>query len=211
MEKKIPFYSNTPDDTHCFQACLKMLIEYYWPEKIYSWEKMDEITSIVEGLGTWPTLGLMYMQEQGVEVRVIETFNYEKFIKDGGKYLIEEYGTEVGTVAIECGDMEQEITATKKFIEAIDAEKRIPSREDITSLLSEGYLIIVNINFQTINNKTGYIGHFVLIKGFDDNNFIINDPGLPAQENRLVSFELFEKAWAYPNEKAKNIMAFKLS
>jgi len=49
-----------------------------------------------------------------------------------------------------------------------------------------------------------------MMKGFDDNNFIINDPGLSAQENRLIRFELFEKAWAYPNEKAKNIMAFKL-
>jgi len=77
MKNKISFYSNTPDDTYCFQACFKMLIEYYWSEKIYSWKKMDEIISKVEDSWTWPMAGLVYMQEQGAKVKVIETFNYK--------------------------------------------------------------------------------------------------------------------------------------
>ena len=76
--------------------------------------------------------------------------------------------------------------------------------------MDKGYLVICNINRQTLNNKTGYVGHFVVIKGYNDKGFMFHDPGLPLQENRFASFGNFEKAWAYPNKKAQNLMAFKL-
>lgn len=208
--KKIPFYSNTPDDTHCFQASLKMIIKYFWPSEDYSWEELERITAKVEGLGTWPTSGLIWLQEKGLKIKNIESFNYDKFIQLGGQYLIEEYGEEVGNWQIKASNIKQEIELAKIFIEVIDTEKKIPEIEDIQQLMLENYVIMANVNSMALDNANGYVGHFVIIKGFDEHGFIINDPGLPGREDHKVDFGLFEKAWAYPNEKAKNIMAFKL-
>jgi hypothetical protein len=95
------------------------------------------------------------------------------------------------------------------FIKHIAAESRIPNQKDLRSLIKDDYLIICNVNSRTLNKKKGFAGHFVLIKGLEDKNYVIHDPGLPPQENRKVNFELFNKAWAYPNNKAKGIMAVK--
>lgn len=42
--QNVPFYSNTPDDTHCFQAVLKMVLKYFQPEKYYSFEQLDKLS-----------------------------------------------------------------------------------------------------------------------------------------------------------------------
>jgi uncharacterized protein YvpB len=57
--------------------------------------------------------------------------------------------------------------------------------------------------------KAGYSGHMIVVTGYDDDGIYIHDPGLPPMENKFVRFEEFEKAWAYPDRKARNIMAFK--
>lgn len=209
IDKDVPFYAN-PDDTHCFQAALKMIMKYFWPDKDFSWKKLEKITAKVEGLWTWPTAGLIWLRERGFEIKNIEPFDYKKFIRFGSRYLLKKYGEEVGKAQIKHSDIEQERILAQKFIKMIDTQKSIPKLDDIKNLLSEGYLIIVNINSEVLDKNTGYSGHFVVVKGFNDKQFFLHDPGSPGIENRKVNFRLFEKAWAYPNEEAKNIIAFKL-
>ena len=55
MNKIVPFYTNTSDDTHCYQAGLKMILKYFIPDKDFSWEELDKFTAKVEDLWTWPT------------------------------------------------------------------------------------------------------------------------------------------------------------
>jgi hypothetical protein len=208
--KEIPFCSNTPDNTHCFQAALKMILGYFWPDENYTWEELDRATAKVAGKWTWPMAGLIWLQEKGLEIIDIEAFDYEKFIERKNRYLIEEYGKAVAQAQIENSNIEQEIKYAKKLIQLIKVKKAIPQLEEIKKLMEEDYLVMVNLNARTLNRQEGYAGHFVAIKGFDEKGFILNDPGLPGIENRPVDFALFEKAWAYPNQKAKNIMAFKL-
>ncbi len=208
--KEIPFCANAEDGMHCFQASLKMVMKYFWPENNYSWEKLDKITKKVSGFWTWPMAGLIWLEKNGLEVKNIENFDYSKFIKIGSQYLIEEYGENIGNEQIKHSDIDQELNIAKKFIKQIKIERKIPKVDKIKQLLVDDYSIIVNVNSRALNREAGYVGHFIVIKGFDKQGFIINDPGLPGRENHKVDFELFEKAWAYPNEKAKNIIAFRL-
>ncbi len=208
INKNIPFYLN-PDNTHCYQACFKMVMKYFFPNENYSFKKLDEITAKVEGLWTWPMAGLIWLADKGVKIKVIKLFDYKKFIRFGGQYLINEFGKEVGKSQIKHSDIEQEKKIAKKFISIIDIKKEIPTVNDVKNLLVQNYIIIVNVNAKKLNNKDGYAGHFIVIKGFDDKNFYVHDPG-PQHKNLLVKFNLFEKAWAYPNERAKNIIALKL-
>ena len=208
--KDLPFYLNTHDNTHCFQASLKMILKCFIPEKDFSFEELDKISMKEEGKWTWPMAGLIWMGENGFEVVDLEVFDYAKFIEKGGDYLIEEFGKEVAEALIKNSDTEQGRKLSRLFLNKIKVQKIIPKREDIIKLLDEDYVVMVNVNSRVLNNKDGYIGHFVVIKGYNDDGFIINNPGLPGKENMEVSFDIFERAWAYPNERAKNIMAFKL-
>ncbi len=210
INKDIPFYSNT-DNTHCYQACFKMVMKYFFSNENYSFKKLDDITAKVKGLWTWPMAGLIWLAKRGViKIKVIELFDYKKFIRFGEQYLINEFGEEVGKLQIKHSNIEQEKKIAKKFISIIDISKKIPTIKDIENLLAQNYIIIVNVNAKKLNNKNGYAGHFIVIKGFNDKNFYIHDPGPPSHKNLLVKFNLFEKAWMYPNKKAKNIIALKL-
>lgn len=206
---EVPFYSNTPDNLHCFQAVFKMVLKYFKPDKEFTWEELDKITAKVEGLWTWPTAGLLWLHSNGFEVKTIDPFDNNEFIKHKGQYLIDLMGEEVGRAQIENSDIDQEVRHTKIFVRTIQPEERIPNIDDIKELLQKGYLVICNINPYVLNDKTGYSGHFVLIKGLEGETFFLHDPGLPAYENRQVAIEKFEQAWAYPDKNAKNIMALK--
>ncbi len=206
----VPFYSNTPDNTHCWQAALKMVIKYFQPDKEYSWEELDKYTEKIGDLWTWPSAGTLWLSELGYLVKDIEVFDYKRFVTEGTIYIYKEFGEEVGKAQEMHADMKQGVVLAKKLIERSLWTKEIPTLQEIKTLLNKGYLVICNINAQTVNNKQGYVGHFVVVKGFDDNQLILHDPGSPPQENRKINYESFEKAWAYPNEKAKNLMAFKL-
>lgn len=207
----VPFYPNTDDDLHCFQAALRMVLKYFLPDREFTWEELDKLTAKVEGLGTWPMAGLLWMRNEGFEIKNIEPFDYGQFIREPEQYLLDIYGKEVGKWQIEYSELGQEVEFAKRFVQEIEHEIRIPELKEIRLFLDGGYLVMCNVNSIRLNNEKGYAGHFVIVKGHRDNTFILHDPGLPPVENRECDLETFEQAWAYPDEKAKNIMAFKLA
>lgn len=208
---RIPFYPNTPDDTHCYQAALKMVLKYFLPDKEYSWDKLEKLTAKVEGLWTWPTQGLINLHKMGFNVVDIEDFDIYEFIKEGDKYLIKKYGEEVGSAQIKHGDIEQEKRIYKEYLQLNLHQQRLPDIDDIEKLLEGGYLVICNVNSHLLNDETGYAGHFAVIYDYDGKCFFLHDPGLPPLEARKVTYEDFTKAWEYPDKTAKNIQAFKLA
>lgn len=209
MKNRVSFFSNTPDDTHCYQAAIRMVAKYLWPAEEYSWDELDKMTAKVSGLWTWATAGLLWLQSKGAKVKVIEIFDYQKFIESGDQYLLNFYGDEVGNEQIKNSDIAQEQRLIKEAIQKINIEKRLPTTNDIIQLLDQGYLVICNINSNALNEKSGFVGHFVVIIGYEGDHLVLHDPGLPPQENRVVSNEDFSNAWAYPNSSVKNLIAIK--
>ena len=57
--KKIPFYPN-PDNTHCFQAVIKMILKYYFPKEEYSWKELEKLT------GNWDIVNLRISKQREV-------------------------------------------------------------------------------------------------------------------------------------------------
>lgn len=184
-------------------------MKHFWPEENYSWKELKKITAKVEGLWTWPHAGLIWLQEKGVEIKYITTFDCEKFIQEGVDYLFKKCGKEVAEAQIKHSDIEQERKICKEFIRKVDIEKRIPTIDDIKNLLKQDYLIICNVNSRKLKREEGYAGHVILVKGFNDKHFFMHNPGLPPQKNLSVKFDLFEEAWAYPDDNAKNVTALR--
>jgi len=210
MKLKVPFYANTSENTHCYQAALRMVLKYYIPEKEYTWKELEEFTAKKEGLWTWATQGIINMRKLGFEVITKEDWDYNALILDHKKYLIKKYGLEAAKEQIKWSDMDQEVRLAKEYVELFGNNYGPTNITELKELLDKGYLIICNVNHRTLINKEGYAGHFVVIYGYDTKTIHMHDPGPPPEENRKVSYETFIKAWEYPNEEVRNILAFKL-
>lgn len=210
VNNNVPLYANTPDDTHCFQAALKMILKYYFPEKDYTFEDLDKATDKVKDLWTWPMAGIMWLQNLGLEVKNVEIFDYAEFAKQGITYLEEFYGKDVASEQVANSDILQAIKYAEKFASTAITDVRLPNSSELYDLLDKGYLIECNINGAKLNNESGYYGHSVVVSGYERTNLIIQDPGAPPLKNRIVSREDFEAAWAYPDNKAKNYLAIRL-
>jgi predicted alpha/beta hydrolase family esterase len=205
----VPFYGNTPDDTHCFQAALRMVTKKYFPREEYTWGEWENITAKVKGLWTWPTAGLLWLQQKGSEIKVKEVFEYQRFIDEGEAYLLEFFGEEVGKQQIKYSDIPQEQKLLSQALKSTDIVHGIPTLEDLKELLVSGYVLICNVNAKVLNEQSGYAGHFVVVYDCDGENFTLHDPGLPLQPERKVSLKQFEKAWSYPDEKSQNVVAIR--
>ncbi|MBW2996177.1 C39 family peptidase [Candidatus Woesearchaeota archaeon] len=75
-------------------------------------------------------------------------------------------------------------------------EKREVTLDFIKSQIEQKKLVIAVINRNILTRGSGYKGHFILIKGFDESNFICNDSYLG--ENLKISFEKFKEVFYYP-------------
>jgi hypothetical protein len=209
VKLEVPFFSNTPDDFHCFQAALRMVLAYHFPTKTYDWKKLDRLTAHTANY-TWPSAGLLYCASIGLEVRLMDGYDYKRFAIEGYDYLVEIAGKEVADDQQRNSDLAQEMEYAKKLLSIIPAEKKIPSLENLRECLLQGRLVICNVNSRTLNVQGGYAGHFVVVIGLNDEGVWLHDPGLPAIENRLVTWDEFDRAWSYPDSRARNIMTFRL-
>lgn len=182
-----------------------MLLKQYFPHENYLWKELEKISAKVEGLWTWPTAGLLWLAEKGLSVQSISLFDYQEFAEQGEKYLLDFYGKPVGQSQIEHSDIPQEQAIAQKFIKKSSRETRQAHIVDITAALDESALVICNVNLKALNNEPGYSGHFVLIYNHSGDHLFLQDPGLPPQKERKVSFAQFTKAWAYPTEQSQGV------
>jgi hypothetical protein len=205
----VPFYSNTPDGTHCVQASLRMVLKYFEPEKEFSWRELEQITAKVEGLSTWKSAMWIWLAEHNYDLHIIEFFNARRFIVEGGDYLKDEFGDEAAGWQIKMSNISQEQRLYKTLLENVPIENREPHIDDIETYLDRGYLVCAAVNSKMLARQPGYVGHSIVITGYDKDIIIINNPGLPARENQVVSRDDFELAWASPNVMAKEMFAVK--
>ena len=209
MEYEVPFYSNTEDDTHCVQASLRMMMKYFEPGNDYSWEELEVITGKNDAYWTWPLAMLIWLSDKGYDVVVEDLFDYTQFTERGEQYILDELGEEVGNAQIANSDIPAERERAKQVSEKITKITELPTDEDIKKYLDLGYLVLCRVNSLALNGLEGYMGHSIVVKGYDDDGLVIHDPGLPAMENREIDLQSFERGWAYPNIYMRNLTAIK--
>jgi hypothetical protein len=193
--KTVPFYSNTKDDTHCYQAALRMVLGRFKPEVTYSFEELDVLTDKIDGKWTWPQAGLVSLIEKGFEVVIIDAFDYERFVNEGVQHLEDEYGKEVAKEQESHSDIPNAIKNIQKMLKHNIRIEDTPSLELLRKYIDDGYLLICNVNSSLLNGKEGYVGHFVVVYKMDENNITFHDPGLPAKKARTEMLDKFYDAW----------------
>lgn len=208
-KKKLNFIPNEKDNLHCFQACFKMVINYYFDKEI-SMSSAELLTNFVTGRPTWPYKGMLMFAEKGLYIRVVEDFPIELFTEDPEEAIKNNVGDDDIAQQIICSsDLVSEQFLAKKCIENpnIQFDKKEPSFEDIIRLIELGCLIIVNVNYWALLGEDKYYGHFVIVQEIKKDSVILQNPGLPPIKDQVVPIETFIRAWHYPNSKLANAIA----
>lgn len=208
--KSVPFYGNTDDGLHCFQACFRMVLEYFLPDQNFSWEELDKMSAKLPGMATWPQRMLLNLHRMGFDVLMVESFDAEAFIAEGGEYLKRRSGERVAEWQISHSDLPQERQFYRDLLALDCIQRRIPTLEDAKTYLDKGYLIICVVNSCRLWGKEGYVGHAVLVYDIDQKYVTIHDPGgdeVEAKPGRRVTRAKFEPAWADPSDQNKDLIA----
>ena len=187
-----------------------MLLKYFEPTKDFSWDELDTITNKPTDKWTWPQAGLSWLSTNHYDVVDIELFDYARFMREGENYMRELWGQATVAEQAKHSDIHEAQQDSVGFIENVHYEQRIPQLKDVTHYLNEDYLVMCIINAQVLAGKSGYVGHSILVIDTYAEGFIIHDPGLPPLEYRKVPYDVFQRAWADPNDSAKNLAAAKL-
>lgn len=192
--KDVPFFGNTRDNIHCYQASMRMVLKYFLPKKNFTWKELERLSAKKEGKWTWPTQMLINLQKMGFDVVVIDAFDFDQFIKKGEKFFFDVWSKEMAEAQIKNSDVEHERKLFKEFKKHITVKKRKATLGDIRNLLKKGYLVEAGVNSAALNERKGYAGHSVLIYKIDAKNVYLHDPGLPPLPNRKISRNVFKKA-----------------
>lgn len=178
---------------HCSQSVFRSLFEYLCNEK-YSWEEIDKLTKTIQGKGSWTMAAYIELAKRGVEVINLEPFDYAQYYQEGVPYLERTFDHNTVQYYLTKSNLLTVRDDIPEFLRLVYHESRRASIEEIDQFLDNGYLIGTEINSRILNKKPGFSLHYVLIKGREGDNYIINDPGLPPLENRLVSKKEFMEA-----------------
>ncbi|MEO6761767.1 MAG: hypothetical protein ABI220_05385 [Candidatus Saccharimonadales bacterium] len=207
MARKVPFIPNEPDDLHCLQASYMMIAKYFDPSFNISMPEWSKITAFDKS--TWASAGLMWFKGHSYDVKHVTLFDYERFIKDGAKYLIDLCGPEVADWQITHSNIPDEVKRAKMLLDSGIVERREPIQADIKDYLDNGYLIRILVNYCKLAEVSGYAGHAVVLYDYDDNGVFMHDPGLPPLPSRYVTWNKLESAWADPGPDNKELDAIK--
>jgi len=180
----IPFFKQT-SKLNCGPSALKMVLDYFGED--VSIGVLEERVGIKEGKGTSSIQVAMGAKLSGFNVRV-----YSKIIgfNDENKEL--DFYKKYAGEDLESAEL---IERARKL--GVEMEERTIDLDELLNYVSEDSVMIILLDWNVVkdNKEKGFLGHFVVVTGFDDENVFVHDHGLnDPKENRGIKREVFEAA-----------------
>jgi hypothetical protein len=197
----IPFYPNQatpqhPDGLYCQEMSLKMILGYFLPNKTFSTKQLEEITGMKPEKAAWEMPFSIWLIDHGFEVKHYAPFDYQAFKNEGMDYIRRTYGDDVADWQIENSDIETALELIDEYISKVKIIKSKPTLGNIMKQMEQGYLVRAQVDSGLLNGTGKYVGHSVVVTGYDNDSIWFHDPGLPATKNRKASRTDFQKAMA---------------
>lgn len=207
--KDVPFFANTPDDTHCVQASFRIMLKYFMSERDFSYDQLDEMSQKQPGKGTWWPPMLIELQKLGLQVKNIEGFDYGKYYKNGEAYVRAVYPEETADYYINRSNLAEIRHLVPDFLKKVAVETRSARMEDLDKLIKDGWLVGIDLNARVLNERPGYSSHMVVIFDMDADEYSLHDPGLSPHPNRQVSRQKLAEAWFWSGRENAGLVAVK--
>lgn len=206
--KNVPFYANHNDGMHCMLAVYGSIIEYFLGKRL-SWRELEGLTGYKDKKAVWTIGTLPRLSTMGLDIKMIEPFDYRRYYKEGESYLKEVYNKQEISWYIKNSNILQIKDQIPYFLKTVDYECKQASLSDIDDLLDDGHLVFMTVNSKVLNKEEGFESHALLVLSKDKDNYVVHDPGPPPIENRIIGSTLLYKAMGGENNTAE-VTGFKL-
>lgn len=197
---------------HCVHACFQMIFRTRNGGAVPSFGELDRLMNKRPGKYTYEFALLADMPEKGFETRIIWGLDLNQIISDPKSFFLHHYGREVGTETIINTDLDQLREDAKRLSDNIDKviiKQRPATKNDLIEHISEGFYIMCTINQRVLQADPGYVAHSIIVFGCSHRGVTIHNPGPPSVKGSEITWDLFDRAWAFPTAAARNILAFR--
>lgn len=182
----VKFYKQEKD-YDCGPTALKMVLDYL-DKKEYNKEDIQNLVDSEKSGVTW-TLGLAKCAAQ-------MGFDVEFYSKNLG-FNPENYELEFYKKNTEENQSEEKLEKLKK--ESIEFGVKLREKSlnlnEILEKINENNIAIILLDWSKIRKIDQFIGHFLVIGGYDDKNIYVHNQGkINPKENLQIPKELFEEA-----------------
>ena len=191
MILNVPFIKQA-NPTDCGPTCLKMVLDFFDKENNIPREELSKMIE-VQSTGATISVGIAKAAaELGYDVEfytIEDESNDENFDLD----FYKEYSD---------GLDKFNYLSKKLKKEFIECGGRFYNKElslnEVLNKMSDNYIPIVLFNWYDIKGKDGFLGHFVPVIGYDEDNIIFHQAGLVDTEEAMkVDRKTFDKARKY--------------
>ncbi len=171
-----------------------MILGYFEPSKTYSLEDLERITAKEPEKGSWEMPHSIWLVDHGFEIKHFAEFDYIAFREEGIEYIRRAFGDETADWQLANSDVEAARSMVDEYLDKTIIIPRKPTIKDVEAAMQDGWLARVMVNSSVLNDREGYVGHSVVVTGYDNDSIWFHDPGLPAEQDRMVSRALFYDA-----------------
>jgi hypothetical protein len=201
------FFPNEPDDVHCLQCCVRMILTAETGQSMLL-AKAEAMTGFEAGKATWQYDTLLEFSKLGYEVMNIESLDQERLSRDPKAAVTAEFGEELWQFMERTSNIERARQSLIQCLKSplITLEQNVPTLDRLADLIDQGWWLIANVNAKQLDGNEGYEGHSILVEEVGE-NVLVQNPGLPAIQNQIVSQKDFIAAWHYPNERSAAVVA----
>lgn len=192
-------------------AAYRSVIDYFLHRQL-SWDELEKLSGYTPGRAAWTVKALVEMTKLGFSIRMIEPFDYHRYMKEGEPYLKTLYSDEELDWYYEHSNLRDIRPLIPQFLQHIDYECRTATLQDIDDMLADHRLVFVTVNSRRLNGLEGFASHALLVIGKQGNTYIAYDSGgktAPAQENRRIPGKKLWEAMGGDNNTAE-VTGFKL-
>ncbi len=184
-----------------------MVFKFFKPEVHMSMQKMYKEMNYVHKTWFFETYMVKFFHEHKIPARYYSV-DLIKLIGKNGAMFRQITGLDINDLNnrdeldIEHYDLGVKYVLKKKLFTKTNITLKLMKFH-----LQNGRIIIATVNRNSLMNKQGFTGHFIVLKGFDKKGFICNDSYLG--ENIQIPFDKFSKAFYYAPKMANMVVVGK--
>ena len=180
MRLDIPFHANDGDGKQCFQAAMRMVLEFYLG-KDHSLRELDKLTRRKQGLWTYTPQAATALHNLGLDVEFRSKEPLEPFLQ--GEEFIREHAGEDADHILKHTDVPVVVAATREALERGVFRQGATTVEDLERHLDKEEVPVVLVDYNKLMDKDGpYQGHAVVVTGYDEDNIHYHESGPKSPE-----------------------------
>lgn len=189
------FIPNTPDNLHCTQACLMMVMNDLG--RPITLKEAERMTDFSPDLYTWVPRMMVELQKHAPGVEVWDDMDYQRFAAEGEEFFRAYVGNEAWF------QMQKRFAspgfakerAAARDMQHVKQVLQKPSLDEFVTRAAD-HLAMVMVDSGTLSGKANNHSHFILVYGYENGVFTAHDPGLPPREARRIPEQVLMDAYA---------------